>query len=199
MAKNFLAMGQFILKRIRLPAPRLGGHRRFPVLFSAYELQGNHNTNHSHTGDIRHKPRVNQKQTAHDRKDTLPNRHLAIDEARQTGRYAEETDNRSQHDQNDLQRCSLNEEQRRTHDKDVRYDKCRNRQTSGRKSSLHRVRTRNRTAGVSCQSNRRRDVGDNAEVENNGGVLDVNVRASVGAYLEIVVDGQSYGVTAVNQ
>lgn len=39
----------------------------------------------------------------------------------------------------------------------------------------------------------------NADVENNGGVLVVNVRASVGAYLEIVVDGQSYGVTAVNQ
>lgn len=38
-----------------------------------------------------------------------------------------------------------------------------------------------------------------AEVENNGGVLIVNVRARVGAYLEIVVDGQSYGVTAVNQ
>lgn len=39
----------------------------------------------------------------------------------------------------------------------------------------------------------------NEEVENNGGVLLVNVRASIGAYLEIVVDGQSYGVTAVNQ
>ena len=37
------------------------------------------------------------------------------------------------------------------------------------------------------------------EVENNGGVLIVNVKASVGAYLEIVVDGQSYGVTVVNQ
>lgn len=38
-----------------------------------------------------------------------------------------------------------------------------------------------------------------ADVENNGGVLSLNLKANLGASLEVVVDGQSYGVYSVNQ
>ena len=122
-------MEQFILKRIRLPAPCLGGYRRFPVLFSAYELQGNHNTNQSHTGNIGDRTRMDQEQAADNRQNTLPNRHLAVDKARQTGRNAEEANNRGNDNDDDLKWRRFNEEQCRTHDEDVRHDKGGNGQT----------------------------------------------------------------------
>ena len=115
--------------------------------------------------DVGHELRVDQAQAAGGEQDALPPGRARDDIALERGGDAEDAEARRDDDLNGGEHALIHEQHGGVHRKDVRHDERRDGELRGIDAGLHGVGLGDGGAGVGRQRDRRRDIGDDAEVE----------------------------------
>ena len=135
------------------------------MLFGRENLQADHHSHEAQTDHIGYDTGINQQKSADGADDSFVPAHMLQQIAFQSRRHTEHTHKRSDADQNDLACGGVDKEHGRVQSEYIGDDEGTNGQLGSGESGLHGVRTADGCTGISGQCYRRRQVGNDAEIE----------------------------------